>query len=377
MNEEIFRKSVYTAEEIFHPSTLAILRNKSMFDFQEQYSSYYGLCFTMQNLKPQKVSDYSFQFVVNRSIDYTYYLHEPLENEWLFMSVYPYEIVVKYLDVHNDNEIFGISIIVQKQIVRKIPEKRMIILFCVMYSIVLYYPFLYLGGCGDTTLSDTINCWKDNLAKELTKANLTCKVPALSYTRMKLDHLNYCTTKDDALQVETIIYKTAIKNLKNKVCDKICSFTGYTNKINRNARNALSKEVKQYGDGDYTFIWLFYSSLYVPERVEHYTYDLTKVVAAIGGSLSMFLGWSIKSILLSGFEFANDKISERPNIKGTRNNYSAGSAPITKHTLCAILEERMDNKIEGGPNSPDSNNQSSGNVIVHRSHSPDLISNPE
>ena len=127
INEEDFRKSVYTAEEIFHPETLAILRNKSMFDFQEQYSSYYGLCFTMQNLKPQKISDYSFQFVVNRSIDYTYYLHEPLENEWLFMSVYPYEIVLKYLDVHNDNEIYGISLIVQKQIVRKIPEKRMII----------------------------------------------------------------------------------------------------------------------------------------------------------------------------------------------------------------------------------------------------------
>ena len=237
--------------------------------------------------------------------------------------------------------------------------------------------FLFIGGCDDTTLLDTINCWKDNLAKELMKANLTCKNPALTYTRMNIDHLNYCTTRDEALQVDTIIYKTAIKNLENNVCGQICSFVGYTNKVNRNARNVLSKEIKQYGDGDYTFIWLFYSSLYVPERVEHYTYDLTKAVAAIGGSLSMFLGWSIKSMLLYGFEIANDKISERANIKETRNNYSAGSAPITKHTLCAILEERKDNKIEDRSNGSDLYNQSSGNIIVHRSHSPDNISNAE
>ena len=77
----------------------------------------------MQNLKPQKLSDYSFKFVVNRSMDYNYYLHEPLENEWLFMSVYPYEIKIKYLNVHNNNEIYGISLIIQKEITRKIPGK--------------------------------------------------------------------------------------------------------------------------------------------------------------------------------------------------------------------------------------------------------------
>ena len=216
--------------------------------------------------------------------------------------------------------------------------------------------FLHLGGCSETSLSETINCWKDKLAEKLMKANLTCKNPALTYTRMNTNHLNYCITPDMALEVDTIIYNTAIKNLEDEVCDKICSYTKYTNKVNRNARNALSKEIKQYGDRDYNFIWMFYSSLVVPERVEHYTYDVTKTVAAIGGSLSMFLGWSIKSMLLSGFELANDKIHKRKNI-----NYSAGTAQITKHTFCAILEEGIDD----GSSRPDSNNQSSCNIIVH------------
>ena len=86
---------------------------------------------------------------------------------------------------------------------------------------------------------------------------------------------------------------------------------------------------------------------------------------------------------MSGFEFINDKMVKGPNIKETHKTYSHKltqtypQTQITKHTLCAILEERMDNKKEGGSNSPDSNDQSSGNVIVHRSHSPDHISNLE
>ena len=52
----------------------------------------------------EKVSDYSFQIVVNDSMDYNYYLHEPNENEWLLMSVYPYEVPIKYIgQVHNDD----------------------------------------------------------------------------------------------------------------------------------------------------------------------------------------------------------------------------------------------------------------------------------
>ena len=177
------------------------------------------------------------------------------------------------------------------------------------------------------------------------KTNLPCKNPTLRYTRMNTDHLSYCTTKDEALEVDTIVYNTAIKNLDNKVCEEMCSLTKYTNKINEVAKNALIRDYKQYIDGDYAMIWMFYSSLEVPEKVEHYTYDLTKTVAAIEGTISMFLGWSIKSLLMSGFEFINDKMVKGPNIKETHKTYShklTQTYPqnqITKHTLSAILDE--------------------------------------
>ena len=86
-----FQNATFSWEEIFHPETLKILRNKSRFHILETYSSYYGLCFTMQKLYQEKVSDYSFTMAVNGSLDYNYYLHNPYENEYLLMSVYPYE----------------------------------------------------------------------------------------------------------------------------------------------------------------------------------------------------------------------------------------------------------------------------------------------
>ena len=89
--QENFWNNTYSWEEIFHPQTLKVLKNESLYNVTQTYASYYGLCFTMQKLTPERVSDYSFQIVVNNTVDYIYYLHEPYENEYLFMSIYPHE----------------------------------------------------------------------------------------------------------------------------------------------------------------------------------------------------------------------------------------------------------------------------------------------
>ena len=68
LSEEMFLENKYTWEEIFHPKTLATLRNQSLYNIKDTYSSYYGGCFTIQKLTPEKVSDYSFQIVLNNTI---------------------------------------------------------------------------------------------------------------------------------------------------------------------------------------------------------------------------------------------------------------------------------------------------------------------
>ena len=68
LTQEDFEKNTFAWEEVFHPKTLQILRNDSLFQLEETFAYYYGICFTMKKLTPEKVSDYSFQFVLNKSI---------------------------------------------------------------------------------------------------------------------------------------------------------------------------------------------------------------------------------------------------------------------------------------------------------------------
>ena len=308
LNEEHFKNSTYSEEEIFHPETLEILRNKSLFNYQQQYASYYGLCFVIQMLSPVKVSDYSFQIVVNSSLDYNYYLHDPNENEWLLMSVYPYEVPINYINQANLPSIGAADIIIQKEVIKKIPGRK--------------------GGCKDITLFDFINCWKDKLAESLKNSNVPCKVPALRFTRFNTDHLEYCTTKDDALAIEGLIYNTAIKNHEMSVCGSICTFTKYQNKISLLSKKVLSKEIKKYGNG-YFIIWSFYSTLYVNEKVEQYIFDFDSALVAIGGILGLLLGWSVKSMALSMAEFISDYTCQKQKEISKTDQISSQAVTVT------------------------------------------------
>ena len=127
----------------------------------------------------------------------------------------------------------------------------------------------------------------------------------IRFTKFDASNLNDCSTKDEALEIDATIYNVAQENLAKDICGKICSFTKYNHKLSLLAKNVLSKEIKEYGDG-YFFIWSFYSSLYVDERVETYVFDFNTALISVGGSLGLFLGWSIKSMVLSLAEYINN-----------------------------------------------------------------------
>ena len=109
LNDEHLKNSSYSPEEIFHPTSLKKLIDPSKYDFKQQYASYYGLCYVIQKLTPEGLSDYSSEIAINAQIDYNVMLHEPDENEWLYMSVYPYEIHLKHININNTNNQGGAS----------------------------------------------------------------------------------------------------------------------------------------------------------------------------------------------------------------------------------------------------------------------------
>ena len=105
MNKEQLLSSSYSAEELFHPKTLTRLRNTSLYNFKQQYSSYRGLCYVIQKLTAEGISEFSFEIVINDQIDYNCMLHEPDENEWLFMNVYPYDLHTTNINANNSDNV--------------------------------------------------------------------------------------------------------------------------------------------------------------------------------------------------------------------------------------------------------------------------------
>ena len=98
-----------------------------------------------------------------------------------------------------------------------------------------------------------------------------------------------------------MIYNIAIKVHKEKRCLPRCSRPIYKSYLNFLSKKVLSKELKVYGDG-YFIIWVFYSSLYVEEKIETYVFDFDSAIVAVGGSLGLFLGWSCNSLILDFIE---------------------------------------------------------------------------
>ena len=231
--------------------------------------------FVIQKLNPEKVSDYSFQIVVTDKMDYNYFLHEPYENEYLLESVYPYEIELVHFGLSTGKDIGAIDIIYRKDISIKLGGKN---------------------GCQDISIEEFAGCIRKSLQNSLENSTIKCKIPLFDYTSYNTDGLEYCKTKEDALAVETLVYELAIENHVKHVCGTICKRTRYQSILNHLAKRVLSKELQLYGDG-YLIIWAFYSTLNVEEKIETYLFDFNSALIAVGGSLGLFVGWSIYSMV--------------------------------------------------------------------------------
>ena len=84
-----------------------------------------------------------------------------------------------YIDASNDDQIGGADIIYQKEIIKKIPGK---------------------AGCLERfTVEKFVHCIRKAMKNSLENANVSCKVPALHFTDYNISHLDYCSTREEAL----------------------------------------------------------------------------------------------------------------------------------------------------------------------------------
>ena len=172
------------------------------------------------------------------------------------------------------------------------------------------------SDCRQIDIPTFAGCIRDALKTSLeTSDKVKCGVAAMNFTTFDFSHLNDCPTEDEALEMEGLIYNLAIENHVGQKCGYICERVKYRSELNFLGRRVLSKELKKYGDG-YYIIWAFYSSLNVNEKIETYVFDFTSALVAVGGSLGLFLGWSIYSMMTSLIDsitqYFKAKLSTKP-----------------------------------------------------------------
>ena len=78
----------------------------------------------------------------------------------------------------------------------------------------------------------------------LNSSKIKCRIPSLKYINYNTDNLEYCKTKNDYLEVDTLVYTAAQKYIQDKSCSSICKRTVFKNILNGFPMEVLAKDLK-------------------------------------------------------------------------------------------------------------------------------------
>ena len=120
------------------------------------------------------------------------------------------------------------------------------------------------------------------------------------------NHLDICKDKPSAIhtyrKLVDITYTPAKKTWLS-ACPIPCKQTIYTTKIKNIHRNTVFELSQVYENVNVFYLLISYDSFVVEVSVETLVYDIGSFLAAVGGNLGLFLGFSCLSVLLGFIKF--------------------------------------------------------------------------
>ena len=163
--------------------------------------------------------------------------------------------------------------------------------------------------CKTYEYSDFMACYK-NWTSALLKGHISCLIPGIEEYGAALKSMMECSDQSDGGNTSKFFSSHILQNHEWKYeCPLPCSQTSYNYNI-----QYLHKSRMLGSDSwiDSTFILsIVYSSLLVEERSEALVYDMVNFIAAAGGNLGLFLGFSFFSGVISIIEFIQ-KLNGKP-----------------------------------------------------------------
>ena len=151
--------------------------------------------------------------------------------------------------------------------------------------------------------SDFIGCYK-NLTFTLLKEKISCLIPGLEEFAQVLKSMRECNHISEGQNTSRIFASSVLENHEwKKDCPLPCSLTTFNYKLEYLHRSRWIDSQNSDGSELYkntTFLFFIsFGSLLVEERSEALIYDGVTFIAAAGGNLGLFLGFSFFSVAIS------------------------------------------------------------------------------
>ncbi len=270
----------FKLEEMFINKTVQELKNTSAYHIREIATVAFGYCYTIRKLDPVIEGIVEPYLFMDKRLDLILAYHEKHEESWMFFGTFPDTFRLLYLHLENLVNIGTVGVDLQKKHLAKISHKK--------------------SNCRSYSSLDYSTCMISRFVQDLQVVNITCRsalIPKV-FDWEKLGNLPLCQTERESNAMLNLASDIASKVYQSRACPLPCERYYYiptVTQFHKNTRNMKDMYGADVG------IWHSYQSLRVESKREEFVYDMGDVLAAVGGNMGLWLGFSCLSLLLDVF----------------------------------------------------------------------------
>jgi hypothetical protein len=271
-----FVENTFDLEDFFEDETMLQIKNKSLYSLTQTWTVYYGRCHTACYL--QKVRMELTSFYLKNTLDMKVFIHDKGDEFWTTLGFFPVDQEVLHLNfgVLLKTRVIAIGMTTRKKTF--LPNENFP---CQPYS------------------EDFVKHCKPILWN-IFKAQLNCSVAPIR--DLATDGLPECSDMKSAVDA----YYSLLSNIRFlhlnfpvNGCPVPCTQVSYKVEYDYFYQNTATNPRKVGPDTEDRFrLKIYYKTLNIEEKTEALVYDFGTFLAAIGGNLGLFLGFSCLSLLL-------------------------------------------------------------------------------
>ena len=254
--------------------------------YHEPVAQQIGRCYSLKNETGYKINQ-GLELSFKTNYDLKIYIHQKGDELWLAgFQEFPLEVASVIIDIKKQQNC-SLGMLALKEI-RSVhhskAEKH-----CIDYAD---------GSVMERELF--ANCCKENIWRILS-TDINCTIAEMEQIIPRNTTMKKCDERNEAKMVYwkfTFLLEKIYLQPWNYGCFVPCKQTSYTFKVNYfHKNNVLMPDNKANNSKDHLYMYVYFPTFSVEEKIESLEYDLANLLVSAGGNLGLFMGLSCLSVL--------------------------------------------------------------------------------